>query len=101
VRDDVKRSTELAQQVTDHALLVRAERRERRGGDLGSNLYRLLGYFAAALGQRHRAAAVIVRIVKRRDEAARPQTVEAVPAICQAARDRGLALVRFDDLVGA
>jgi len=32
---------------------------------------------------------------------ARPQTVEAVPAICAAARDRGLALVRFDDLVGA
>jgi peptidoglycan/xylan/chitin deacetylase (PgdA/CDA1 family) len=32
---------------------------------------------------------------------ARPQTVEAVPAICAAARDRGLELVRFDDLVGS
>jgi len=31
---------------------------------------------------------------------ARPQTVEAIPAICAAARERGLELVRFDDLVG-
>jgi peptidoglycan/xylan/chitin deacetylase (PgdA/CDA1 family) len=31
---------------------------------------------------------------------ARPQTVDAIPGICAAARDRGLALVRFDELVG-
>jgi peptidoglycan/xylan/chitin deacetylase (PgdA/CDA1 family) len=31
---------------------------------------------------------------------ARPQTVEAIPGICAAARDRGLSLVRFDELVG-
>jgi peptidoglycan-N-acetylglucosamine deacetylase len=30
---------------------------------------------------------------------ARPQTVDAIPGICAAARDRGLRLVRFDDLV--
>jgi len=32
---------------------------------------------------------------------ARPQTVEAIPGICAAARARGLDLVRFDELVGA
>ncbi len=32
---------------------------------------------------------------------ARPQTVAAIPGICAAARDRGLRLVRFDELVGA
>jgi hypothetical protein len=31
----------------------------------------------------------------------RPQTVAAIPGICAAARDRGLRLVRFDELVGA
>ena len=31
---------------------------------------------------------------------ARPQTVDAIPGICAAARDLGLALVRFDELVG-
>lgn len=32
---------------------------------------------------------------------ARPQTVEAIPGICAAARERGLRLVRFDELVAA
>jgi peptidoglycan/xylan/chitin deacetylase (PgdA/CDA1 family) len=31
---------------------------------------------------------------------ARPQTVASIPGICAAARDRGLALVRMDELVG-
>jgi len=31
---------------------------------------------------------------------ARPQTVDAIPGICAAARERGLSLVRFDELVG-
>lgn len=31
---------------------------------------------------------------------ARAQTVDAIPGICAAARDQGLALVRFDELVG-
>lgn len=32
---------------------------------------------------------------------ARPQTVDAIPGICAAARERGLRLVRFDELVAA
>ena len=40
------------------------------------DLHGLLGYFAAPFGERHRAAAAVVGIAERGDEAARAQAVD-------------------------
>src|SRR5512135_1507733 len=67
---------ELLQQPRHHALLVRNQRRQRRSSDLGGDQLGCFGHLAAAVSERHLAAAAVLRIVKRTDEAARAQPID-------------------------
>jgi hypothetical protein len=53
-----------------------SERGKRRRGDLGGDQHGLFGHGTAALGERHRAAAAVLRVGDRSEEAARRQPVD-------------------------
>ena len=51
-------------------------RGKRRRGDLGGDQHGLFGHGTAALGERHRAAAAVLRVADRGEEPARGQPVD-------------------------
>src|SRR6187402_777481 len=71
-----KMSGQFAQQLGQHALLVRVERRERCGGYPGRHSHRRFGSTPSAIGKRDGPAAAIFGIAECRHETAQMQAVD-------------------------